>query len=62
MAAVFDVFNPLVNVTPRFTEEQLQDFKEWFDENSKPLLTINEGEPVNVISIEKLMDFLQLKK
>lgn len=59
---VFDVFNPLQNVTPRFTEEQLQDIIEWFDGKAKPLLTINNGEPINVITIEQLVEFLKLKK
>ncbi|KAM3965822.1 uncharacterized protein ACR2FA_000145 [Aphomia sociella] len=60
--AVFNVFNPLQNITPRFTEEQLNEIIEWFDVNSKPLLTINEGDPINVITIEQLIDFLKLKK
>ncbi|KOB69836.1 Calmodulin [Operophtera brumata] len=60
--AGFDVFNPLANITPRFTEEQLENFKEWFDEKSKPLLLIDDGPPIKVISIEDFMDFLQLKK
>ncbi|XP_046969820.1 calmodulin-like [Vanessa cardui] len=60
--AVFDVFNPLKNVTPRFTEEKLSEIIEWFDENSKPLLIIDNGEPINVITVEKIKDFLELKK
>ncbi|CAH0680123.1 unnamed protein product [Chilo suppressalis] len=60
--ALFDVFNPLQNVTPKFTEEQLNEIIEWFDANAKPLLTINDGESINVISIEKFIDFLKLKK
>nr|XP_026495773.1 calmodulin-like [Vanessa tameamea] len=60
--AVSDVFNPLQNVTPRFTEEQLSEIIEWFDENSKPLLIIDNGEPINVITVEKIKDFLDLKK
>lgn len=60
--AVFDVFNPMGNVTPRFTEEQLADMIAWFDENAKPLLVINDGEPINVVTIEQFMDFLGLKK
>ncbi|XP_053610604.1 uncharacterized protein LOC128675311 [Plodia interpunctella] len=60
--AVFDVFNPLQNITPRFTEEQLNEIVEFFDTNAKPLLVINDGEPINVISIEQVIDFLNLKK
>ncbi|XP_075980607.1 uncharacterized protein LOC142979537 isoform X2 [Anticarsia gemmatalis] len=51
--AVFDVFQPLAHVTPRFTEEQLEEIVQWFDENAKPLLVINEGEPINVVTIEQ---------
>ncbi|XP_013199400.1 troponin C [Amyelois transitella] len=60
--AVFDVFDPLQNITPKFTEEQLEVIIEWFDSNAKPLLVINDGEPINVISIEQIIDFLKLKK
>lgn len=60
--AVFDIFDPLRGVTPRFTEEQLNDIIDWFDCTAKPLLSINDGEPINVISIENLIDFLKLKK
>lgn len=60
--AVFDVFDPLRGITPRFTEEQLNEIIDWFDSTAKPLLTINDGEPINVISIENLIDFLNLKK
>lgn len=48
--SVFDALNPLAHVTPRFTEEQLEEMVQWFDENAKPLLTINDApEPTNVI-------------
>ncbi|XP_049872164.1 uncharacterized protein LOC126373723 [Pectinophora gossypiella] len=61
--AVFDFLHPLNNVTPKFTEEQLAEIVEWFDENSKPLLVINQAdEPTNVITIEQLQIFLGLKK
>ncbi|XP_021195001.3 uncharacterized protein LOC110379599 [Helicoverpa armigera] len=61
--AVFDFLNPLANVTPRFTEEQLEQMVQWFDENSKPLLIINNAEePTNVVTIEQLISFLELKK
>lgn len=60
--ANLDVFNPLANITPRLTEENLEEYKAWFDEVSKPLLTINDGEPINVITVEELQDFLALKK
>lgn len=60
--AVFDVFDPLRGITPRFTEEQITEINDWFDSTAKPLLTINDGEPINVISIENLIDFLNLKK
>ncbi|XP_023948603.1 calmodulin-like [Bicyclus anynana] len=60
--AQFDVFDPLANVTLRFTEEELSDIIEWFDNKSEPLLIINEGEPINVITIENLRQFLELKK
>ncbi|XP_045774569.1 calmodulin-like [Maniola jurtina] len=60
--AVFDVFNPLANVTPRFTEEHLADIVEWFDNKSKPLLITSDSEPINVITIENLKEFLGLKK
>lgn len=60
--SVFDIFNPLANLKPRFTEEQLEQIIQWFDENAKPLLVINDGEPINVISIEQLISFLELKK
>ncbi|XP_061379258.1 calmodulin-like [Danaus plexippus] len=58
----FDVFNPLQNFTLRFTEEQLSEIIDWFDKESKPLLVINDGEPINVITIEDLRQFLELKK
>ncbi|XP_050347409.1 calglandulin-like [Nymphalis io] len=60
--AVFDVFNPLQNVKPRFTEEQLSELIQWFDENSKPRVIIDDGEPINVITIENVKEFLELKK
>ncbi|KAJ2945618.1 hypothetical protein O0L34_g441 [Tuta absoluta] len=61
--AVFDFLNPLAHITPRFTEEQLEDIVTWFDENSQPLLVINENaEPTNVITIEQLQTFLGLRK
>lgn len=61
--AVFDVLNPLANITPRFTEEQLADIIQWFDSNAKPLLFINDApEPTNVVTIENLITFLELKK
>ncbi|KAJ0174648.1 hypothetical protein K1T71_009756 [Dendrolimus kikuchii] len=59
--AVFDVFNPLQNVIPRFTEEQLDQIIEWFDANSKPQLIINEGSPTLVVTIEKFVKFFELK-
>ncbi|XP_030040400.1 calmodulin-like protein 6 [Manduca sexta] len=58
----FDVFNPLKNITPRFTDDQINEIVEWFDENSKPQLIINEGEPTPVITIQKFINFLSLKK
>lgn len=60
--AVFDVYDPLRGITPRFSEDQLNDIIEWFDGVAKPLLTINDGEPINVISIDNFIDFLKLKK
>ncbi|XP_028166789.1 calmodulin-like [Ostrinia furnacalis] len=60
--AVFDVFDPLRGITPRFTEDQLADIIEWFDSTAKPLLSINDGEPINVISVENLIKYLELKK
>lgn len=61
--AVFDYLDPLASITPRFTEEQLQDIVEWFDENSKPLLVINqEEEPTKVITIDQLEIYLGLRK
>ncbi|XP_069360912.1 uncharacterized protein [Maniola hyperantus] len=62
MMSVFDVFNPLANVAPRFTEEDLADIVEWFDNKSKPLLVLSDSVPINVITIENLKDFLELKK
>lgn len=62
LMAVFDVFDPLANVTPRFKEEELANIIEWFDNNSKPLLIINEVEPINVITVENLKQYLDLKK
>lgn len=60
---VFDTLNPLAHVTPRFTEEQLEEMVQWFDENAKPLLTINDApEPTNVVTIEQFVSFLELKK
>lgn len=59
--AVFNEFDPLRNITPRFTEEQLIEITDFFDKNAKPLLVINEGEPINVISIENVIAFLNLK-
>ncbi|XP_039756524.1 uncharacterized protein LOC120631142 [Pararge aegeria] len=60
--AVFDVFKPLANVIPRFREEDLAHVIEWFDNHSKPLLILNEGEAINVITIENLKQFLESKK
>lgn len=61
--AVFDYLDPMANITPRFTEEQLQDIVEWFDGNSKPLLVINQEEgPINVITIDQLEIYLGLRK
>lgn len=61
--AVFDYLDPLASITPSFTEEQLQDIVEWFDENSKPLLVINpEEEPIKVITIDQLEIYLGLRK
>lgn len=61
--AVFDYLDPLASITPRFTEEQMQEIVEWFDENSKPLLVINQGEaPTNVITIDQLEIYLGLRK
>ncbi|XP_026756391.3 uncharacterized protein LOC113516210 [Galleria mellonella] len=60
--AIFDVFNPLQNITPKFIEEQINEIVEWFDANSKPLLVIKDGDPINVITIEQLIDFLKLRK
>lgn len=60
---MFDVLNPLANIHPRFTEDELNVIVEWFDENAKPQLVINDAEPpTNVITIEKLQKFLELKK
>lgn len=60
--SVFDFLNPLAKLSPRFTEEKLEEIVQWFDENAKPLLIIDEGEPTNVITIEQFMSFLELKK
>lgn len=61
--AVFDYLDPLASVTPRFTEEQLEEIVAWFDDNSKPLLVINQEEaPTNVITIEQLETYLGLRK
>lgn len=61
--SVFDFLNPLAGLTPRFTEEQLAEIIEWFDGHSKPLLIINDApEPTNVVTIEQLISFLELKK
>ena len=61
--SVFDFLNPLENLTPRFTEEQLEDIILWFDNHAKPLLTINDApEPTNVVTIEQLISYLELKK
>ncbi|XP_059052705.1 calmodulin-like isoform X2 [Achroia grisella] len=60
--ALFDVFNPFQGITPRFTEEKINEIIAWFDVHSKPLLVINDGDPLHVITIEKLIDFLKLKK
>ncbi|XP_073946920.1 uncharacterized protein [Choristoneura fumiferana] len=60
--AAFDPFNPLQNVKLRFTEEQLAEIIEYFDANAKPLLIIDDGAPVNVITVDKFIKFLELKK
>lgn len=61
--AVFDYLDPLASITPRFTEEQLQEIVQWFDDNSKPLLVINQDEgPINVITIDQLEIYLGLRK
>lgn len=57
----FDPFNPLIGIVPRFTEEQLEMINSWFNEVAKPLLLIDE-EPVQAVSIENFMKFLELKK
>lgn len=60
--AMFNVLKPLQNVSVLFTEEQLSDIIAWFDSNSKPYIIIEDEEPVNVITVEKLIQFLDLKK
>ncbi|XP_045451426.1 calmodulin-like [Melitaea cinxia] len=59
--AMFNVLKPLQNVSLLFTKEQLSDIIAWFDSNSKPYI-IEDEEPVNVITVEKLIQFLDLKK
>nr|XP_034834973.1 uncharacterized protein LOC117991485 [Maniola hyperantus] len=59
MMSVFDVFNPLANVAPRFTEEDLADIVEWFDNKSKPLLVLSDSVPINVFDTEK-RNFLEI--
>ncbi|CAH0725764.1 unnamed protein product, partial [Brenthis ino] len=58
----FDFLNPLQNVSLRLTEQQIAEITEWFDTNSKPLLIINEEEPINAITVDKIKEFLELKK
>lgn len=58
---IIDVYNPLANVTFQLTEEQIKEISEWFDENAKPLLIINE-KPTNIVTIDELRQFLALKK
>ncbi|XP_045522865.1 uncharacterized protein LOC123713306 [Pieris brassicae] len=58
----FDAFDPLQNVTVNFTEDQLSEIKEWFETTAKPRLIINEGNPINVVTIEEFRDFLGKKK
>ncbi|XP_038222618.1 troponin C, slow skeletal and cardiac muscles-like [Zerene cesonia] len=58
----FDVYDPLRNVNISFTEEQLIEISEWFDATAKPRLVINNGDPINVITIDDLKQFLELKK
>ncbi|CAK1555770.1 unnamed protein product [Leptosia nina] len=58
----FDPFNPLQNVVVTFTDDQLSDISNWFEETAKPRLTINDGEPINVITIDEFKKFLELKK
>lgn len=58
---MFNVLKPLQNVSLLFTKEQLSDIIAWFDSNSKPYI-IEDEEPVNVITVEKLIQFLDLKK
>ncbi|CAH2092917.1 unnamed protein product [Euphydryas editha] len=60
--AVFNVLDPLQNVSLLFTEEQLADVIAWFDSNSKPYVIIEDEEPFSVITVEKLIQFLDLKK
>lgn len=59
---MFNVLEPLQNVSVLFTEEQLSDIIAWFDSYSKPYIIIEDEEPVNVITVEKLIQFLDLKK
>ncbi|XP_072944990.1 uncharacterized protein [Epargyreus clarus] len=58
---MFDPFNPLQNIETRFAPEELEEIDEWFTENAKPLLLINQ-QPVDIITIEQLKQFLGLKK
>lgn len=57
-----DVLNPLQSIKLLLTEEQITEIIEWFDANSKPSVIIEEEPPVDAISIEKMIEYMELKK
>ncbi|VVC92132.1 uncharacterized protein LOC126966272 [Leptidea sinapis] len=58
----FDAYNPLSNVKIILTEDQLSEINDWFDQNAKPQLISSEGEPLNVVTINKIQTFMELNK
>ncbi|CAK1586938.1 unnamed protein product [Parnassius mnemosyne] len=57
-----DIINPIRDLTLRLKEKYIGDIVEWFDNNSEAFSLTDSIESINVISIEKLMQFLELKK
>lgn len=57
----YDILNPLNTIT-RFTQEQINDINEWFSSEAKPLLSVDDSDPINVVTVEQFEQFLGLKK
>lgn len=55
------ILNPLQDVKPRFSEEQLAFIDDFFEKMAKPIFLVD-GEKLNAITVEHLQSFLRLRK